>query len=274
MAYLSVSLLLLAATVLLSEVTRRTATRLLAGKDYAVYVVEIISTFQLCACTHELKLVGEVGRVEPQIGLTLTYLITVVHVLTFHGAFCNPSGALEQFYRGNLTEKSVVARIACQFLAASIARLLLPHIWSLGLSDWHLQHELSGFQCGSPIRDTLLKAAGVELCCAFVMQSTVTHLHKLDGKYHIHVIAAVITLLVYAGGHVSGAVFNPALAFSTCFHCSGNTLMEYAFVYWLGPVLGTASSVLLFDKVIPLLHGNGGTQKMMEFPRTQTKKIQ
>lgn len=40
------------------------------------------------------------------------------------------------------------------------------------------------------------------------------------------------------GGSATGAVFNPALAFSTQFSCSGNTFAEYSLVYWLGPVLG------------------------------------
>lgn len=41
---------------------------------------------------------------------------------------------------------------------------------------------------------------------------------------------------------MTGAVFNPALAFSTQFPCSGNTFIEYSLVYWLGPVLGRTHS--------------------------------
>lgn len=43
---------------------------------------------------------------------------------------------------------------------------------------------------------------------------------------------------VCPGGSVTGAVFNPALAFSTQFSCSGNSFLEYCLVYWLGPMLG------------------------------------
>lgn len=41
-----------------------------------------------------------------------------------------------------------------------------------------------------------------------------------------------------AGGSISGAVFNPALAFSIQFPCSGHTYLEYCFIYWLSPALG------------------------------------
>jgi len=37
---------------------------------------------------------------------------------------------------------------------------------------------------------------------------------------------------------VTGAVINPALAFSTQFPCSGNSFLEYCLVYWLSPLLG------------------------------------
>ncbi|KAI9522376.1 hypothetical protein NQZ68_036292 [Dissostichus eleginoides] len=45
--------------------------------------------------------------------------------------------------------------------------------------------------------------------------------YAVDEKYRVHAVAAVITTVVYAGGRMTGAVFNPALAFSTQFPCSG-----------------------------------------------------
>ncbi|KAG5837071.1 aquaporin-11 [Anguilla anguilla] len=273
MADITVSLFLLALFVLISEVTRKIATKLLAKTDYGVYVVETISTFQLCACTHELKLLGEVGRIEPQIGLTLTYLISVIHALTFHGAIGNPSSAIEHFYCRRLTGKCVLARIACQFVGAVLARTMVPYVWALGFSDLHMRHKLFGFKCINPINATLPKGAAVELSCAFVVQTAVTHMYHVDEKYRAHAVAAVITALVYAGGSVTGAVFNPALAYSTQFSCSGHTFAEYSFVYWLGPVLGVATSLLLFDKIIPILSGKSSYQNNLNVPYFETKKL-
>lgn len=39
-------------------------------------------------------------------------------------------------------------------------------------------------------------------------------------------------------GPFTSAFFNPALAASVTFQCSGSTLLEYAQVYWLGPLTG------------------------------------
>ncbi|XP_061103935.1 aquaporin-11-like [Conger conger] len=251
MEYLAISVLLLLIIVILSEAARTITSTFVTRKDSAAYLFEIISTFQLCACTHELKLLGEVGQIDPQIGLTLTYIIGVVHGLTFRGAICNPSGALERVYRGNLTGKGALARIALQFIVAVVARLVALEVWALELSDLHLKHKSLGFKCNNPIHTVLPKAVVVELACAFAMQTAVTHVNRLDEKYRVHFIAAVITVLVYAGGNATGAVFNPVLAFSTQFPCSGNTFLEYSLVYFVGPILGVAISVLLFDKIIP-----------------------
>ncbi|XP_063349220.1 aquaporin-11 [Pelmatolapia mariae] len=252
-ADVAVSLAVLAGIVVLSDVTRKLLARALADTGLSEYAVELVSTFQLCCCTHELKLLSEVGGIEPGLALTFTYLASVVHGLTFSGAIGNPSGALERAYRAKLSGSRALRRIACQFAAAAAARAAVPRLWGVGLSRLHARHKLFGFRCTSPIHAPLHEAAAVELACAFAVQTVITHTQSVEEKYRVHAVAAVITTAVYAGGSVTGAVFNPALAFSTQFPCSGHSFLEYCLVYWLGPLLGMMSSVLLFDKLVPAL---------------------
>ncbi|KAI1903187.1 hypothetical protein AGOR_G00024630 [Albula goreensis] len=268
---ISISVSLLLIIVFICEAIRKTASKLVSRKDYEVYLLEVISTFQLCACSHELKLLGEMGQIEQQIGLTLTYTMTVVHVLTFQGAICNPSGALEHVYRRKLTGKSALARIGCQCIAAVVARLVMIQVWALELSDLHRRHKIFGFICNNPIHASLPVALAVELACAFAVQAAVTLTNRLEDKYRVHFTAAVVTVLVYLGGSATGAVFNPVLALSIQFPCSGNTFLEYLLVYCLGPVLGVVISVLLFDKVIPLLSGKSAYEEDMDFPVSKDK---
>ncbi|XP_018935958.1 aquaporin-11 [Cyprinus carpio] len=274
MADLSVSLSLLLLIVVFSEVARRTALYLFQNRNWIIYVLELISTFQLCACTHELKLLAEVRGLDPQLALTLTYLISVVHGLSFHGAICNPTGTLEQLWHGALTRGCALTRISCQLIAAEAARRVMPHAWALALSDLHAQHSATGFKCASsPVNAPLLQAAAVELSCAFVMHTAVSKVEKVDEKYRVPAIAAVITILVYAGGHLTGAVFNPALAFSVQFPCPGNSFAEYSFVYWIGPVLGMTGSLLLFDKAIPAISGKRTNPKQLNSNGLKVKKM-
>ncbi|XP_041864384.1 aquaporin-11-like [Melanotaenia boesemani] len=271
MTELWVSLAVLAAAVILCEATRRTAARLFPGV-YWIYLLEAVSTFQLCCCTHELKLLGETTRLDPSVSLTLTFTITVVHLLTFREATCNPGSVLESVCRGTTSIKAAVVLIACHFGAAVAAQFFAAAVWSLGLSDVHIRHQRFGFRCFDPLGGTLMEAAAVELACAFTVQAAAMHVHKLEEKLRAPFIAAVVTLLVYTGGSISGAVFNPALAFSIQFPCSGHTYLEYSFVYWLGPVLGMASCILLFEKIIPFLSGKSTI--VLDGPAVQKQKTQ
>ncbi|XP_010868248.2 aquaporin-11 isoform X2 [Esox lucius] len=218
--------------------------------------------YHLCICNLELRLLGELGQLQPQFCLSLTYMASVVHAVTFHGALGNPCSTFEHTYRGRLTARGGMLRVVCQFIAAGVAPTMLQGLWTLRLSDLHWKHALQGFQCTSPIHaDTslvlpgpLVAAAAMELAGAFAMQTAFTHTHTVDQRYRVHAVAALTAILTYAGGKMTGAVFNPALAFSTQFPCSGHSFLDYCLVYWLAPLLGMMCSVLLFDQLSP-----GGT---------------
>ncbi|XP_034033569.1 aquaporin-11-like [Thalassophryne amazonica] len=268
---LCVSAAVLVSAVLLSEVIRRAAARLPRGA-HQTYLLEAASTFQLCCCSHELKLLGDHGGLDPLLGPVLTYSISVTHLLTFAGASCNPCAALESVFRGSGSLAAAGGAIACQFGAAVGAQLFATCVWSLGLSDLHRGHRRFGFWCFDPLGGTLLEATAAELACAFTFQAALMHVHSLNPKVRVHALAVLITILVYSGGGISGAIFNPVLAFSVQFPCSGHTYLEYCFVYWLGPVLGVTSCILLFEKIIPFLSGKSTVRP--DVPLVQKQKVQ
>lgn len=209
-----VSLGLVAGIVALSHVTRNVSSKALADTGLSSYAVELVSTFQLCCCAHELKLLSEVGGIAPGLALTLTYLVTVVHVLTLSGAVGNPSGTLENAYHRRISCASALRQIACQFTAAIAARAAARQLWDLGLSGLHVQHKLHGFRCVSPIHAPLPQAAAVEFLCAFAVQMVITHASPLKERYRVHAIAAIITAVVYAGT-MSVAVHDTGLSDQT-----------------------------------------------------------
>lgn len=201
MADLCVSLAVTGTAVLLSEATRRAAARFLPGAGW-IYLLEAASTFQLCSCTHEFKLLGQSTDLGLRLGLTLCFLSTVVHLLTFREATCNPIAVVEKALRGGGGDGGRAAaalRIACQFAAAGAAQSFAAAMWSLGLSDAHVRHAKFGYRCFDPLGGTVLEAAAAELACAFAVQAAVMNIHKLDEKLRVPFIAAVITSLVYLG---------------------------------------------------------------------------
>uniref|UniRef100_A0A3B3ZX04 Uncharacterized protein n=1 Tax=Periophthalmus magnuspinnatus TaxID=409849 RepID=A0A3B3ZX04_9GOBI len=238
MAALLVSLAVVGAVVLLCELSRRAAARYLPGA-YWIYALEFVCTLQLCWCANELKLLGERSELPLSVRLTLLYVVTVVHLVSFRGASCSFIWPLERACRRKLRFKAAAGVASCQLAAALAAQALAVLAWSQGWSDIHVRHQRFGYKCFDPLGGTLLEAAAVELICSFIVQAVVLHLHKLEPLLRVHALSAVITVLVYAGE----------------FPCSGHSYLEYMFVYWLGPMLGAISCNLLFEIILPFLCG-------------------
>lgn len=57
-------------------------------------------------------------------------------------------------------------------------------------------------------------------------------------------------LHLIAGGNLTGAIFNPALAFSLHADCFYDKFLSYSLVYWLAPCLGKFLILYMFEKVL------------------------
>lgn len=198
MSDLRVSVAVLSGVVLLSGACRRAAARFSRGICRRV-LLEAASTFQLCGCCHELKLLGDAARLERWAALSLCFAVTTVHMLTLSDADCNPGGTLEKVFRGSSSVRSASLLIATQFAAAVAAQYFAASVWSLGFSDLHVRHRRFGYRCFDPLGGTVLEAAAVELACAFVFQAALMHVLKLDETLRVPLVAATVTALVYAG---------------------------------------------------------------------------
>uniref|UniRef100_A0A452EHF2 Aquaporin 11 n=1 Tax=Capra hircus TaxID=9925 RepID=A0A452EHF2_CAPHI len=80
-------------------------------------------------------------------------------------------------------------------------------------------------------------------------------------KLRIHLLSALITFLVYAGGSLTGAIFNPTLALSLHFKCFDEAFLQFFIVYWLSPSLGILLMILMFNFFLPWLYDNHTTNK-------------
>ncbi|KFO80288.1 Aquaporin-11, partial [Cuculus canorus] len=132
---------------------------------------------------------------------------------------------------------------AAQFAAAALARLFMRFVWSLGMMEPHLGALPQG--CGNPMQTTEAQAFCIELLFSVVFQLTVLRAERVNPKYKVHLIALLITMLVYAGGNLTGAVFNPALAFSLHPNCFYDKFLSYSLVYWIAPSLGKFLTLLV-----------------------------
>ncbi|KAG9469531.1 hypothetical protein GDO78_020297 [Eleutherodactylus coqui] len=197
-------------------------------------LIEVVSTLQLGCCTREMILLATLGGIELWLAMTLTYLLTVLHCLTFQGATCNPCGSLELWLRALVPGSHMVLTVAAQFVGAALSRVLMPNIWQLELSPLHKWDVV----CRSPLNVAPWQGALVEMTCALSLFLALHFLPRVKSEFRPHVVALTITAIVYTGGPRTGAVFNPALAYAAVFLCQGNSFLQYAAVYWIGPTIG------------------------------------
>uniref|UniRef100_UPI00398E99A2 aquaporin 12 n=1 Tax=Pristiophorus japonicus TaxID=55135 RepID=UPI00398E99A2 len=257
MAGLNVSFGYFFAVVALCEVIRRISKKLLPLKVYSSLLVELASCFQLGACWFELQMLVIIGPWGGGFGMdvvmTLLFLLYSIHEATFDGAEANPLVTVQGLLRSNCAALSGILKISAQFGGMHLAKAAAKLYWSWELTDLHLIQNMMDMDCSSAIQTSVSQAAFVEAACAFLFHLVVMRFEGVAFGYRILAKALTISVLVHIAGPYTTALFNPALASSVTFHCSGNTLSEYMIVYWLSPFIATILAVFLFNGNIPLL---------------------
>ncbi|GAB1292348.1 Aquaporin-11 [Apodemus speciosus] len=249
-----VSLGLMLLVVLFMGLARVIARQQLHRPMVHAFVLEFLATFQLCCCTHELQLLSEQDSAHPTWTLTLIYFFSLVHGLTLVGTASNPCGVMMQMILGGMSPETGAMRLFAQLVSALCSRYCMSALWSLSLTDYHFDERI--LACRNPIHTDMSKAIIIEAICSFIFHSALLHFQEVRTKLRIHLLAALITFLAYAGGSLTGALFNPALALSLHFPCFDELFYKFFVVYWLAPSLGVLLMILMFSSFLPWLHSN------------------
>ncbi|XP_022449607.1 aquaporin-11 isoform X1 [Monodon monoceros] len=249
-----ISLGLMLSIVLFMGLARVVTRQQLNRPTAHAFILEFLATFQLCFCTHELQLLSEQEPLHPTWPLTLTYFFSLVHGLTLVGTSSNPCGVMMQMMLGGMSAETGAMRLLAQLIGALCSRYCMGALWSLGLTKYHVSER--SFACRNPIQVDLPKAVIIEAVSSFIFHSALLHFQEVRTKLRIHLLSALITFLVYAGGSLTGAVFNPALALSLHFKCFDEAFLQFFIVYWLAPSLGILLMILMFSFFLPWLYNN------------------
>ncbi|XP_004033505.4 aquaporin-12B isoform X1 [Gorilla gorilla gorilla] len=257
MAGLNVSLSFFFATFALCEAARRASKALLPVGAYEVFAREAVGAVQLGACCLEMRTLVELGPwagdFGPDLLLTLLFLLFLAHGVTLDGASANPTVSLQEFLMAEESLPGTLLKLAAQGLGMQAACTLTRLCWAWELSDLHLLQSLMAQSCSSALRTSVPHGALVEAACAFCFHLTLLHLRHSPPAYSVPAVALLVTVTAYTAGPFTSAFFNPALAASVTFACSGHTLLEYVQVYWLGPLTGMVLAVLLHQGRLPRL---------------------
>ncbi|XP_053241118.1 aquaporin-11 isoform X2 [Podarcis raffonei] len=247
-----ISLFVMAVTMMVTAGCRRLV-RQSHKSNILCFFLELTGIFQICACTHEICLLADLPP-KPHVALALTYVITALHGLTLPGSINNPSSSFQLFCKGRITAKTWWLQTSAQFTGAVLAHLYIKLIWMLGMTSVHLK--TAAENCSTPIQTTLAKAFVLELLFSLLLHLTLQTFESMNPNTKVHLIAMLITIMVYEGGHLTGAIFNPALAFSLHISCFAEPekFWNYLLVYWVAPCIGSVLVFLVWDEILPLLH--------------------
>nr|XP_060622781.1 aquaporin-12-like [Anolis sagrei ordinatus] len=255
MAGLNVSIAFFFFTLGLCEALRKLSKRIFPPWMYTCLVAEILSSFQMCACCLELKMLREIGPwgggFGPDVNLTLLFLLFLVHGASFDGASANPSVSVQEYLALDSSFGATVTKVLAQFLGMEAASIFTKQYWSKELTEFHMIQNLIARSCSSSLGTSASHGIFVEAMCSFFFHLVILRFQKSSSMYRIPIVALTVTALTYAAAPFTEAFFNPALAFAVTFSCSGNSFMEYMQVYWLAPITGMLIAFFMYQGNIP-----------------------
>ncbi|XP_055964340.1 aquaporin-12-like [Sorex fumeus] len=257
MAGLNVSLFFFLATFALCQAARKAAKAVLPAGAYTSVAREVAGAVQLGACCLELRALAELGPwaggFGPDLLLTLVFLLFLAHGATFDGAAANPAVSLQDFLLAEASLAGTLLRLGAQAVGLQLGCALVRLYWAWELTDLHMLQNLMAEHCSSALRTDPAHGTLVEAACAFLFHLTLLRLRHSLPACRVLAVALLVTVLAYTAGPFTSAFFNPALATWVTFQCAGHSWLEYAQVYWLGPLTGMVLAVLLYCGHLPRL---------------------
>ncbi|XP_030873316.1 aquaporin-12B [Leptonychotes weddellii] len=243
------------ATFALCQAARRVSKALLPAGTQTSFAREAVGVAQLGACCLEMRMLVELGPWAGAFGPNLLpTLLFLVHGATCDGAAANPTVSLQELLLAQASLPGTLLTLAAQGLGVQAACTLSRLHWAWELSDLHVLQSLMDAHCSSALRTSAPHGTRWKApVCAFFFHLTLLRFRNSLPVYRVPVTALLVTVTAHTAGPFTSAFFNPTLATSVTFPCSGLTLLEYTQVYWLGPLTGPVLAVLRYHGRLPRL---------------------
>ena len=196
------------------------------------YITEFIGTFFL------VLTIGLTG--DPlAIGVMLMAIIYMGGHIS--GAHYNPAVSIAMIYRGLLTSKEAIKYILSQLAGAFLAALTVN--WLMG-----------DVMQVAPASDSVMQILAVEAIFTFalmlVILNVATHPKTAGNSYYGLAIGFTIMAAAFAGGGISGGVYNPAVGTGPILVdvilANGKTLANLWY-YFVGPIFGAMAATCVYE---------------------------
>lgn len=202
------------------------------------YITEFIGALLFVFCIGLIVTPGRQALAPLMIGAALMVLVYMGgHV---SGAHYNPAVTLAVFLRGKLPTGEVLPYMAAQILGgilgAYFAQMILGQTFAPAPADTATTFTV------------LFTEAVFTFMLALTVLNVATSRHTQGNSYYGLAIGFVIAVAVFAGGPISGGVYNPAVGIGASlvngFVGAGD--LTKLWLYLVGPFLGGAVAALVF----------------------------
>lgn len=200
------------------------------------YLVEFIGTFFLVLVIGLTVIDPGNGVIAPlAIGFTLMIMVYAGGHLS--GGHYNPAVTLGAWIRGKCPSKDVLPYMGSQILAGIVAALVVRF----------LKSDASISAASPQVAPALLIEFLFTLALVYVVLNTTTSRQTEGNSYYGLAIGSTIMVGAFAGGPISGGVYNPAVAFGIS--TMGLSAWGNIWIYLVATLLGGAAAALAYKAV-------------------------
>ncbi|RNL78550.1 MIP/aquaporin family protein [Nocardioides marmorisolisilvae] len=201
------------------------------------YVTELIGTFFLVFTV--ISAVSTKAELAP-LGIGAVLMVMIFAGGHISGAHYNPAVSIAAFVRGRLDSSDLAPYIVSQLIGSTLAALL-------GL--WMFDNTAPDKWTGKPLGMALVVEILFTFALAYVVLNVATSKDHPDNSFYGLAIGFTVAAGAVAVGAISGAAFNPAVAFGV----SLTQLSPWAniWVYWLAQVIGGILAGVTFKALNP-----------------------
>jgi hypothetical protein len=269
---LLVSVGVICTTLIISEVIRRILFAVFGNSNNAIVLrilLEFVAMFEVLVIAYERGILGTtygvIGWSSP------LFLVSLWRSYSWKNIRACPYVLMEEWICNAISTLSLILLIAAE-LAGGLAAFgyFTKHVWSQQFSNAHaLKISTLHRGCHWTIPGHFLEAAGYEAAYAF----TFSLLCRILGRFMTtSVLTPVIKAAVFTSLVMHGGLFNPALASSILYGCSGMTVFEHVAVYWVGASFGGLGSFFVWKFIASFLGSGSVTRSGSTKATTKTVK--
>ncbi|OWA51551.1 hypothetical protein BV898_16030 [Hypsibius exemplaris] len=203
---------------------------------------EFICVFQTIVFSYEL---GVIRRAYGPLLYSVALFLAIMFYARLYRRFVfnNPAVTVHKYIaQRGMSDVELVQHIGVQVAAAWVGFMYVHWIWASPLSEPVHKEQLALFvPCKSFINVSLVNAILVETTIAFIVRF-VAHGGAFGlplGRYGPVFPALACVACTLIGFSYTGGFYNPTLAFSMQYNCSGHDNWEFAAVYVAGPLIAS-----------------------------------